>query len=155
MSREEFEKIAEKYMDTIYRVAYSWMKNQLDANDVTQIVLLKFYKTTKSFESDDHIKNWLIKVTVNECKMIFRSPWSKTEDITDYAQTLGFEEEQHYDLFQAVMKLDKKYSVLLMLFYYDGYSTKEISAMIGVPEKTVSTRLFRAKAKLKNYLKED
>lgn len=155
MSREEFEKIAEKYMDTIYRVAYSWMKNQHDANDVTQIVLLKFYKTTKSFESDDHIKNWLIKVTVNECKMIFRSPWSKTEDITDYAQTLGFEEEQYYDLFQAVMKLDKKYSVLLMLFYYDGYSTKEISAMIGVPEKTVSTRLFRAKAKLKNYLKED
>lgn len=155
MSREEFEKIAEKYMDTIYRVAYSWMKNQHDANDVTQIVLLKFYKTTKSFESDDHIKNWLIKVTVNECKMIFRSPWSKTEDITDYAQTLGFEEEQHYDLFQAVMKLDKKYSVLLMLFYYDGYSTKEISSMIGVPEKTVSTRLFRAKAKLKNYLKED
>lgn len=155
MSREEFEKIAEKYMDTIYRVAYSWMKNQHDANDVTQIVLLKFYKTTKSFESDDHIKNWLIKVTVNECKIIFRSPWSKTEDITDYAQTLGFEEEQHYDLFQAVMKLDKKYSVLLMLFYYDGYSTKEISSMIGVPEKTVSTRLFRAKAKLKNYLKED
>ena len=155
MSREEFEKIAEKYMDTIYRVAYSWMKNQHDANDVTQIVLLKFYKTTKSFESDDHIKNWLIKVTVNECKMIFRSPWSKTEDITDYAQTLGFEEEQHYDLFQAVMKLDKKYSVPLMLFYYDGYSTKEISSMIGVPEKTVSTRLFRAKAKLKNYLKED
>ena len=48
MSREEFEKIAEKYMDTIYRVAYSWMKNQHDANDVTQIVLLKFYKTTKS-----------------------------------------------------------------------------------------------------------
>lgn len=155
MSREEFEKIAEKYMDTIYRVAYSWMKNQHDANDVTQIVLLKFYKTTKSFESDDYIKNWLIKVTVNECKMIFRSPWSKTEDITDYAQTLGFEEEQYYDLFQAVMKLDKKYSVPLMLFYYDGYSTKEISAMIGVPEKTVSTRLFRAKAKLKNYLKED
>ena len=155
MSREEFEKIAEKYMDTIYRVAYSWMKNQHDANDVTQIVLLKFYKTTKSFESDDYIKNWLIKVTVNECKMIFRSPWSKTEDITDYAQTLGFEEEQYYDLFQAVMKLDKKYSVPLMLFYYDGYSTKEISAMIGVPEKTVSTRLFRAKAKLKDYLKEE
>ena len=155
MSKEEFEKIAEKYMDTIYRVAYSWMKNQHDANDVTQIVILKLYKTTKSFESDDHIKNWLIKVTVNECKMIFRSPWSKREDITDYAKTLAFEEEQHYDLFQAVMKLDKKYSVPLMLFYYDGYSTKEISAMIGVPEKTVSTRLFRAKAKLKNYLKED
>ena len=155
MSREEFEMIAEKYMDTIYRVAYSWMRNQYDANDVTQIVLLKLYKTTKLFESDDHIKNWLIKVTVNECKMIFRSPWNRTEDITDYAKTLDFEEGQSYDLFQAVMKLDRKYRVPLMLFYYDGYSTKEISSMIGISEKTVSTRLFRAKAKLKEYLKED
>lgn len=155
MSREEFEMIAEKYMDTIYRVAYSWMRNQYDANDVTQIVLLKLYKTTKLFESDDHIKNWLIKVTVNECKMIFRSPWNRTEDITDYAKTLDFEEGQYYDLFQAVMKLDRKYRVPLMLFYYDGYSTKEISSMIGISEKTVSTRLFRAKAKLKEYLKED
>ena len=155
MSREKFEIIAEKYMDTIYRVAYSWLRNQYDANDVTQIVLLKLYKTTKSFESDDHIKNWLIKVTVNECKMIFRSPWNRTEDIKDYAKTLGFEEGQYYDLFQAVMKLDRKYRVPLMLFYYDGYSTKEISSMIGIPEKTVSTRLFRAKAKLKEYLKED
>lgn len=155
MSREEFEMIAEKYMDTIYRVAYSWMRNQYDANDVTQIVLLKLYKTTKLFESDDHIKNWLIKVTVNECKMIFRSPRNRTEDITDYAKTLDFEEGQYYDLFQAVMKLDRKYRVPLMLFYYDGYSTKEISSMIGISEKTVSTRLFRAKAKLKEYLKED
>ena len=155
MSREEFEMIAEKYMDTIYRVAYSWLRNQYDANDVTQIVLLKLYKTTKLFESDDHIKNWLIKVTVNECKMIFRSPWNRTEDITDYAKTLDFEEGQYYDLFQAVMKLDRKYRVPLMLFYYDGYSTKEISSMIGISEKTVSTRLFRAKAKLKEYLKED
>ena len=155
MSREEFEMIAEKYMDTIYRVAYSWMRNQYDANDVTQIVLLKLYKTTKLFESDDHIKNWLIKVTVNECKMIFRSPCNRTEDITDYAKTLDFEEGQYYDLFQAVMKLDRKYRVPLMLFYYDGYSTKEISSMIGISEKTVSTRLFRAKAKLKEYLKED
>ena len=155
MSREEFEMIAEKYMDTIYRVAYSWMRNQYDANDVTQIVLLKLYKTTKLFESDDHIKNWLIKVTVNECKMIFRSPWNRTEDITDYAKTLDFEEGQYYDLFQAVMKLDRKYRVPLMLFYYDGYSTKEISSIIGISEKTVSTRLFRAKAKLKEYLKED
>ena len=155
MSREEFEMIAEKYMDTIYRVAYSWMRNQYDANDVTQIVLLKLYKTTKLFESDDHIKNWLIKVTVNECKMIFRSPWNRTEDITAYAKTLDFEEGQYYDLFQAVMKLDRKYRVPLMLFYYDGYSTKEISSMIGISEKTVSTRLFRAKAKLKEYLKED
>lgn len=77
------------------------------------------------------------------------------EDIGEYADTLGFEEESHLDLFQAVMNLDKKYRVPILLFYYENYSTTEIASILGIPEKTVSTRLFRAKAKLKNYLKEE
>ena len=155
MSKEEFTAFAEKYMDTIYRVAYSWTKNSDDANDVTQDVLLQLYKTTKEFESDSHLKNWLIKVTVNQCKMLFRSTWSKMEDIGEYADTLGFEEKSHLDLFRAVMNLDKKYRVPLLLFYYEGYSTAEIASILGIPEKTVSTRLFRAKARLKDDLKEE
>ncbi len=155
MSKEEFVVFTEKYMDTIYRVAYSWTRNSHDANDVTQDVLIQLYKTTREFESDSHMKNWLIRVTVNQCKMLFRSPWSKMEDIGEYADTLGFEEESHLDLFQAVMNLDKKYRVPILLFYYENYSTTEIASILGIPEKTVSTRLFRAKAKLKNYLKEE
>ena len=155
MSNEEFVTYAEKYMDAIYRIAYSWTKNPDDANDVTQDVLIQLYKTTKEFESDSHMKNWLMKVTVNRCKMIFRSPWSKLEDIENYVETLGFEEETHLDLFLAVMNLDKKYRVPLMLFYYEGYSTTEISSLLDIPEKTVSTRLFRAKGKLRDYLKEE
>ena len=65
MSKEEFAVFAGKYMDMIYRVAYSWMKNSHDANDVTQEVLIQLYRTTKEFESDSHMKNWLIRVTVN------------------------------------------------------------------------------------------
>ena len=155
MSKEEFTAFAEKYMDTIYRVAYSWTKNSDDANDVTQDVLIQLYKTTKEFESDSHVKNWLIKVTVNQCKMLFRSTWSKMEDIGEYADTLVFEEKSHLDLFRAVMNLDKKYRVPLLLFYYEGYSTAEIASILGIPEKTVSTRLFRAKARLKDDLKEE
>ena len=155
MSNEEFVTYAEKYMDAIYRIAYSWTKNPDDANDVTQDVLIQLYKTTKEFESDSHMKNWLMKVTVNCCKMIFRSPWSKLEDIENYVETLGFEEETHLDLFLAVMNLDKKYRVPLMLFYYEGYSTAEIASFLDIPEKTVSTRLFRAKGKLRDYLKEE
>lgn len=155
MSKEKFESLAEKYMDMIYRVAYSWTKNSNDANDVTQDVLIQLYKTNKEFESDSHMKNWLMKVTVNRCRMLFRSLWNKMEDINDYAETIGFEDESHLDLFLAVMKLDKKYRVPLMLFYYEGYSTKEISAFLGIPEKTISSRLFRAKAQLKEYLKEE
>ena len=155
MLKEQFESLVEKYMGMIYRVAYSWTKNSDDANDVTQDVLIQLYKSNKKFESDVHIKNWLIKVTVNQCKMLFRTPWSKMEDISNYAETIGFEDESHLDLFFAVMKLDKKYRVPLMLFYYEGYSTKEISSFLGISEKTISTRLFRAKAILKDYLKED
>ena len=155
MSNEEFTIFAKKYMDTIYRVAYSWTKNTDDANDVTQDVLIQLYKTTKEFESDSHMKNWLIKVTVNRCKMIFRSPWSKMEDIENYGETLGFEDESYLDLFLAVMNLDKKYRVPLMLFYYEGYSTAEIASLLDIPEKTVSTRLFRAKGRLRDYLKEE
>lgn len=155
MSKEEFTAFAAKYMDTIYRVAYSWTKNPDDANDVTQDVLIQLYKTTREFESDSHLKNWLIRVTVNQCKMLFRSPWNKIEDIGEYADTLGFEEESHLALFQAVMDLDKKYRVPILLFYYEGYSTAEIAAILKIPEKTVSTRLFRARAKLKDYLKEE
>lgn len=155
MSNEEFVTYAEKYMDAIYRIAYSWTKNPDDANDVTQDVLIQLYKTTKEFESDSHMKNWLMKVTVNRCKMIFRSPWSKLEDIENYVETLGFEEETHLDLFLAVMNLDKKYRVPLMLFYYEGYSTAEIASFLDIQEKTVSTRLFRAKGKLRDYLKEE
>lgn len=155
MSKEEFAALAENYMDTIYRVAYSWTKNSHDANDVTQEVLMQLYRTPQKFESDAHLKNWLIRVTINQCKMLFRFPWKKMEDIGEYAETLGFEEESYLDLFQAVMKLDKKYRVPVLLFYYEGYSTAEIASLLNIPDKTVSTRLFRAKAKLKEYLKEE
>lgn len=78
MLKEEFVIFAEKYMDMIYRIAYSWTKNSHDANDVTQDVLIQLYKTTKVFETDAYLKNWLIRVTVNQCKMMFRSPWKKS-----------------------------------------------------------------------------
>ncbi len=155
MSKEEFIAIAKRYTDTIYRVAYSWTKNSHDANDVTQDVLIQLYKTEKEFETDSHLKNWLIRVTVNQCKMMFRSHWNHMEDISEYANTLGFEDESYLDLFQAVMELDKKYRVPILLFYYEGYSTAEISTILEIPEKTVSTRLFRAKKKLKDYLEEE
>ena len=144
-SNEAFAQNAEKYMDTVFRVAYGWLKNPDDANDVTQDVLVELYKTDKAFESDAHLKNWLIRVTVNRCKMLFRSPWRRHEDINDYAETLSFEQPRD----------GEKYRVPLLLFYYEGYATAEVASMLGIPEKTVSTRLFRARAKLRTILEEE
>ena len=105
LSNEAFAQNAEKYMDTVFRVAYGWLKNPDDANDVTQDVLVELYKTDRAFESDAHLKNWLIRVTVNRCKMLFRSPWRRHEDIDDYAETLSFEQPRDGELFEAVMAL--------------------------------------------------
>ena len=154
MTDQQFVPLAQRYMDTIFRVAYSYLRSQADADDVTQDVLIQLYKTETAFESDDHLKHWLIRVTVNRCKNIFRSPWRKVEDIADYENSLTFEAPEHRELFDAVMALDKRYRLPVLLYYYEGYSQKEIAGLLSLPEETVRTRLFRARGKLKATLTE-
>ena len=88
MTDEQFTPLAERYMDTVFRVAYSYLRCRDDADDVTQDVLIQLYKQEKAFESDAHVKNWLIRVTVNRCKNVLRAPWHRAEDIADYENTL-------------------------------------------------------------------
>ena len=154
MTDQQFVPLAQRYMDTIFRIAYSYLRSQADADDVTQDVLIQLYKTETAFESDDHLKHWLIRVTVNRCKNIFRSPWRKVEDIADYENSLTFDAPEHRELFDAVMALDKRYRLPVLLYYYEGYSQKEIAGLLGVPEETIRTRLFRARGKLKTTLTE-
>ena len=154
MTDQQFVPLAQRYMDTIFRIAYSYLRSQADADDVTQDVLIQLYKTDTAFESDDHLKHWLIRVTVNRCKNIFRSPWRKVEDIADYENSLTFEAPEHRELFDAVMALDKRYRLPVLLYYYEGYSQKEIAGLLSLPEETVRTRLVRARGKLKATLTE-
>ena len=154
MTDQQFVPLAQRYMDTIFRIAYSYLRSQADADDVTQDVLIQLYKTETAFESDDHLKHWLIRVTVNRCKNIFRSPWRRLEDITDYENSLTFDAPEHRELFDAVMALDKRYRLPVLLYYYEGYSQKEIAGLLSLPEETVRTRLFRARGKLKATLTE-
>lgn len=65
---EQFTRYAEQHMDTVFRVAFSYMKSRADADDITQNVLIKLYHAEKKFEDDTHLKHWLIRVTINECK---------------------------------------------------------------------------------------
>lgn len=154
MTDEQFTPLAERYMDTVFRVAYSYLRCRDDADDVTQDVLIQLYKEDKAFESDAHVKNWLIRVTVNRCKNVLRAPWHKAEDIADYENSLTFEASECRELFDAVMSLDRRYRLPVLLYYYEGYRQREIAALLGVPEETVRTRLSRARDKLKHILSE-
>ena len=154
MTDQQFSQAARQHMDTIFRVAYGYLRSRSDADDVTQDVLIQLYKTDTVFRDAEHLKRWLIRVTVNRCKNIFRSPWHKMEDIADYENTLSFEAPECRELFDAVMALDKRYRLPVLLYYYEGYAQKEIADMLGIPEETVRTRLFRARGKLKATLTE-
>lgn len=150
--REWFLQTANKHMDMIFRLAFSALKNEADADDVTQTVLLRLYETNKIFESEEHVKYWLVRVTVNACKKQWLSYGRKTENFESCANTLIFEDRQSADLFEAVMALDEKYRVAIYLHYYEGYSIKEIAKILKIPQGTVGTRLDRARKKLKEQL---
>ena len=154
MTDEQFTAAARRHMDTVFRVAFSSMKSRADADDITQNVLLKLYRYEGDFESESHLKNWLIRVTLNECRSAFRSPWRRTEDISDYVNSLAMPTREHTDLLEAVMALPKKYRTALYLFYYEGYSTAEIAQLLSIPEATVRTHLARGREKLRTILTE-
>jgi len=151
---EQYTCLVQRYIDTVFRIALNYLKEPADAEDVTQSVFEKLLRQRKPFESDDHIRFWLVRVTINECKQILRAPWRKHESIEDYARTLSFEAPAQSDLFLAVMNLPKKYRMAIYLHYYEGYSTEEIGKLLKLPNGTVCTHLRRGRALLRNSLEE-
>ena len=154
MENREFELLARRYMDMVFRLAFSYMKSASDADDVTQNVLLRLLRSTKPFESEEHARFWLVRVTMNECKRALRSQWRKAGDIEEYANELHFETQEHSDLFYAVMELPEKYRTAIYLYYYEDYSTDEIAWLTGTPAATVRTRLRRGRELLRAGLEE-
>ena len=154
MENMEFETLARRYMDMVFRLAFSYMKSASDADDVTQNVLLRLLRNIKPFENEEHARFWLVRVTVNECKRALRSPWRRAGDIEEYANELHFETPEHSELFYAVMELPEKYRTAIYLYYYEDHSTDEIARLTGTPAATVRTRLRRGRELLRAGLEE-
>lgn len=156
MEQSFFLAMAEKYKDTVYRIALNYFGNTYDADDTVQEVLLKLYTCKKPFESAEHVRNWLIRVTVNVCKNTLRLPWrSRNVELSDdISESVIFETREQSELFQTVMSLPEKYRIVIYLFYYEDFSVKEISELLKLRESAVTTRLNRARTKLKLNLTE-
>lgn len=146
--------ITEKYFNTVYRLALSQTKDPSHADDVTQEVFLKFFKTDKAFESEEHIKAWLIRVTINCSKDIFLNSWfKKTEPLSESKDEPTFDIEEKSDIYYAVLDLPQKYKAVIHLFYYEDYSVSEIAKILGSKETTVKSQLHRGREMLKEKLK--
>ena len=150
----QFTQYAKEYMDMVFRVAFSYLKSQADADDVTQTVFLKLYRSRTVFESQEHVKHWLLRVTINACKKAALSPWRRMEPIDTCAQAFVMPDMEHTELLDAVLRLKPKYRTTIYLYYYEGCSTQEIARLLGVPQNTVLTHLRRARQALKEDLTE-
>ncbi len=143
------------YKNNVYAAAFSICKNASDAEDVVQDTFLKYYMTRKNFDSEQHIRAWLLRVAINKAKNIQASFWHRNGvPLEDYIETLSFETPESRDLFEEVMKLPEKYRVVVHLFYYEDYSVKEIANILKISESNIKVRLSRGRAMLKDALKE-
>lgn len=155
MDEQRFRYAVECNRDMVFRVAYTYLRDAADSDDVAQDVFYKLLTSEKSFETDAYLRNWLVRVTVNECRSLFRRPWRRVEDIEAYANQLQMPSEGHVRVFTAVMRLPERYRVPLVLHYYGGFSTEEIAKLLHVPGPTVRTRLARGRGRLRAMLEGD
>ncbi len=150
-TKEYKHQIIEKYFNMIYKLAVSQTKDISHAEDVTSDVFLKYMQSEKEFESEEHIKAWLIRVTINCSKNIFSSSWFKKT--VPLEETLAAEmPEEESDVYFAVLKLPQKYRAVIHLFYYEDLSVAQIAEYLKLNESTVRTHLHRGRSLLKMSL---
>lgn len=148
--------LAESYGDSLYRAAFAVCRSPQDAEDVVQETLLAYFKSDKEFESDEHIRAWLIRVAVNKAKNATICFWRRNRrSLEDYMESLTFEDAGDRDLMDAVLRLPERYRIVIHLFYYEDYSIREIAELLGLGEGAVKSRLSRGRQQLRKTLTEE
>lgn len=163
MDKIQYERIATEYLDMVYRIALNHTRRVADADDIVQQTFYKLLLTSRSFEDEEHIRRWLIRVCINECNSFFSGFWRK--NVHFFSEQTGVDEipaaedpiselQQGRMLSAALQKLTPGCRTVLYLFYYEGYKTREIAQILKMREATVRTRLVRGRKMLKEELKE-
>lgn len=145
--------IVQRYGKNIMMLAFTYTKNTADAEDIAQEVFIELMKTNIQFESEEHLRAWLVRVAINKSKNLLKSHWFSRR--TKFPAEQGYMSEQDVDLINAVLSLDKKYRIPIHLFYYEGYSIQEIADIMNEKSTTIGTRLERGRGKLKEILGSD
>ena len=154
MTQELFLEIYEKHKNTVYSVIFNYVKNTEDTADLQQDVFISLLNADTEFESDEHMKAWLIRVAANRCKNFLRSrKHFSDEPLPEDIPFLA--EEENTDLLRMVFTLPEKYRIPIHLFYYEEYSIKQIASVLDAPEATIKIRLKRGREKLAKLLQKE
>lgn len=150
---KDIEAVYLRHVDTVYLLCFSYMKNKWDSEDAVQTTFLKLMAKGKAFESPEHEKAWLIVTASNTCKNLLKHPQRRMADID--ALPLEAKEDALDDTLQAILALPDRYKTALYLYYYEGYPTKQIAALLRRPDSTIRNHLREARALLKDRLLEE
>lgn len=155
MDKETFIKKLLLHKDTIFRVAYSYVKNRSDAEDISQEVFLTLYTSSPEFPDEDSEKAWLIRIAINKSKNLVKSNWfsKRSDDVIPENQYEMNDYES--EILEKVLSLSDKYKMIIYLYYFEEYSIAEISKITGIKVSTIQTRLQRGRKILEKKLKEE
>ncbi len=153
MTEIQLEEYIKAHRGTVFRLAYSIVKNCEDADDITQETFVKLYRSKEEFSSSENVKAWLIRVTINLSKDLLKSSWYRRR--ADLDDNIPVESKEECWLLDCVRQLRPEDGAVIYLFYYEGYSVKEIAALRKTTSAAVRTRLTRARKQLKDMLTSD
>lgn len=168
----------DEYGEMLFKLSFIRLQNVQDAEDVVQEVFYQYVRNTQPFQDAEHEKAWLLKVTMNACRKVWRSAWRRhhidwrdavegrdeawqesidreAESAAPGPEEAAFRMEDRRRLMDAVMALPIKYRDVIHLFYYEELSVKEIARITGRVESTVTSQLTRGRELLKKSLKEE
>ncbi len=151
MDKEEFTRAVLEYESTLYRVAKSMLGSEADCADAAQNALLRAWEKQHTLRDTAYFKTWLTRILINECRAMLRQR-ARFVPLEEEAAEGEIAPERDSGLYEAVMGLDVKYRVPFVLYYIEGFRTREIASMLKLPEGTVKTRLRRAREILREEL---
>ena len=153
MTVQQFEYYISRFRPSVFRLAYGMVRNREDAEDITQDAFVRLYQSDKRFNDDEHTKAWLIRVTINLCKDMVKSAWYRHRD--EPVSDISSENDTISPLKNCIERLDAESVAVIYLFYYEGYSIREIAEIRRTTSAAVRTRLTRARKQLRKMLSEE
>lgn len=151
-SKEFYENVYETHVDMVYRICFTYLKNTADTEDMVQNTFIKFMEQSESFQSQEHVKAWLIVTAGNLCKNHLKHWWYRRSPVEERDVPVFMEDGETRDVMEAVWQIPEKYRIVLYLYYMEGYKSAEIAQMLGKSPSTVRTHLERGRQALKMKL---
>ena len=149
-TEKEYNNIVENYSDMIFRIAYQYLYNKYDAEDIAQEVFVKLLSRKVIFKDEEHVKSWLIRVTINQC-LDYKKSLAKRSTVPIENMEISFTQKEE-GILEELQLLKEDERNILYLYYYEGYKIKEIAKILKQKQNTVNSKLTRARKKLKEIM---